>query len=78
LAEVLHQFENGCHSFFCNKEGLEQKDFITCITGGLHNPLISDWYWTGQIVFDTLLFNDFMIEISNKWLAQIWNEQGGG
>ena len=34
--EVLRQFENACHSFFHNKEGLEPKDFVAHIAGGLH------------------------------------------
>ena len=34
--EVLRQFKNACRSFFHNKEGLEPKDFVTHIVGGLH------------------------------------------
>jgi len=36
--EVLCQFENVCHSFFCNKEGLEPKDFVARVAGSLHDP----------------------------------------
>jgi hypothetical protein len=72
--EVLCQFENTCRSFFCNKEGLEPKDFVAHIVGSLHNPLISNWYWTGQVAFDTLLFEDFMKEVCNKWLANDWEQ----
>ena len=72
--EVLCQFENVCHSFFCNKEGLELRDFVACVAGGLHDPLISDWYWTGQITFDTLSFDDFVKEVHNKWLVNGWEQ----
>ena len=72
--EVLCQFKNMCHLFFCNQEGLELKDFVTCIAGGLHDPLISDWYWTGQVTFDLLSFEDFMKEVCNKWLANNWEQ----
>ena len=72
--EVLCQFENVCHSFFCNKEGLEPKDFVARVAGSLHDPLISDWYWTGQVTFNTLSFDDFMKELRNKWLVNDWEQ----
>jgi hypothetical protein len=72
--EVLHQFENACHSFFHNKEGLDTKDHVTHIAGGLQDPLLVDWYWTGQEVFDTLSFDDFMKELCNKWLPNDWEQ----
>jgi hypothetical protein len=72
--EVLHQFENACHSFFHNKEGLEPKDHIARIAGSLQDPLLADWYWTGQETFDALSFNDFMKEFRNKWLPNNWEQ----
>ena len=72
--EVLRQFENTCQSFFHNKEGLEPKDYVTRIAGSLHDPLISDWYWTGQAAFDVLTFEDFMKEVRNKWLSNDWEQ----
>jgi len=72
--EVLCQFENVCRSFFHNKEGLELKDFVTRVASGLHDPLISDWYWTGQVTFDALSFDDFMKELRHKWLANDWEQ----
>ena len=74
LPEVLCQFENVCCSFFHNKEGLELKDFITRIAGSLHDPLISNWYWTRQVTFDALSFDDFMKELCNKWLVNDWEQ----
>jgi len=61
--EVLRQFENACRSYFCNKEGLELKDYIARVAGGLQDPLIADWYWTSQATFDVMSFDDFMKEI---------------
>jgi hypothetical protein len=69
--EVLRQFENTCRSFFHNKEGLNAKDHVVRITGGLQDPLLADWYWMGQEAFDTLSFDDFMKELHNKWLPNI-------
>jgi len=65
--EVMRQFENACRSFFRNKEGLESKDYVACIAGGLQDPLISDWYWTAHKTFDVLSFDDFMKEFRLKW-----------
>ena len=39
-----------------------------------HDPLISDWYWTGQVTFDALSFEDFMKEVRNQWLANDWEQ----
>jgi hypothetical protein len=72
--EVLHQFKNACRSFFHNKEGLDTKDHVARIAGGLQDPLLADWYWTGQETFDTLSFNDFMKELHNKWLLNDWEQ----
>ena len=72
--EVMRQFENACHSFFRNKEGLESKDYVTCIAGGLQDPLISDWYWTAHETFDVLSFDDFMKEFRLKWLPNDWEQ----
>ena len=72
--EVMRQFENTCRSFFHNKEGLESKDYIACIAGGLQDPLISDWYWTTHKMFDILSFNDFMKEFRLKWLPNDWEQ----
>jgi len=35
--EVMRQFENTCHSFFRNKEGLETKDYVARIARGLQD-----------------------------------------
>lgn len=61
--EVLRQFENACCSYFRNKEGLEPKDYVAHVAGGLQDPLIADWYWTSQAMFDVMSFDDFMKEI---------------
>jgi len=45
-----------------------QADFMN------HDPLISDWYWTGQVTFDALSFEDFMKEVRNQWLANDWEQ----
>jgi hypothetical protein len=75
--EILHQFENACHSFFCNKEGLDVKDHVARITGGLQDPLLADWYWMGQEAFNALSFDDFMKELRNKWLLNDWEQDIG-
>jgi len=72
--EVLHQFKNACQSFFHNKEGLDPKDHVACITGGLQDPLLADWYWMGQEGFNALSFDDFMKEFHNKWLPNDWEQ----
>jgi len=72
--EVLRQFENACRSFFRNKEGLDAKDHVARIAGGLQDPLLADWYWTGQETFDALSFDDFMKELRNKWLPNDWEQ----
>jgi len=72
--EVLCQFENACRSFFRNKEGLDTKDHVARIAGGLQDPLLADWYWTGQEAFDALSFDDFMKELRNKWLLNDWEQ----
>jgi len=72
--EIMRQFENACRSFFCNKEGLEAKDYVTRIAGGLQDPLISDWYWTAHDMFDKLSFDDFMKEFRLKWLLNDWEQ----
>ena len=72
--EVLRQFENACHSFFHNKEGLEPKDHVARIAGGLQDLLLADWYWTGQETFNALSFDDFMKEFHNKWLPNNWEQ----
>jgi hypothetical protein len=74
LPEVMRQFENTCRSFFHNKEGLESKDYVAHIAGGLQDPLISDWYWTAHEMFDLLLFDDFMKEFRVKWLPNDWEQ----
>jgi len=72
--EVLRQFKNACRSFFHNKEGLNPKDHVARITGGLQDPLLADWYWMGQEGFNTLSFDDFMKEFHNKWLPNDWEQ----
>jgi hypothetical protein len=72
--EVMRQFENACRSFFRNKEGLESKDYVARIAGGLQDLLISDWYWTAHKTFDVLSFNDFMKEFRLKWLLNDWEQ----
>jgi len=72
--EVLRQFENACRSYFRNKEGLEPKDYVAHVAGGLQDPLIADWYWTSQAMFDVMSFDDFMKEIRNKWLPNDWEQ----
>jgi hypothetical protein len=72
--EILHVFENTCRSFFRNKENIDPKNYIACIAGGLQDPLLADWYWTSQATLDELSFDAFMKELSNKWLANDWEQ----
>jgi len=53
------------------------KDHVARITGGLQDPLLADWYWMGQEVFNALSFDDFMKELRNKWLPNDWEQDIG-
>jgi hypothetical protein len=71
--EVLRRFENSCKSCLRNKK-IEAADQVSAIAGNMHDPLISDWYWTDEARINQLTFNAFVMEVHDKWLAKGWEK----
>jgi hypothetical protein len=72
--EILRRFENACKNFFRTKK-IEAEGQVSAVAGNMHDPLVSDWYWTDEARINALSFDNFMKEMCVKWLKKGWEQQ---
>lgn len=73
--ELLTEFENRYYVYFLNKQVLDEKLKVGCITWGLQDAHIQVWYRTNQAMVDAAGFDAFMKTVCANWLEVGWEHE---
>lgn len=73
--KLLTNFENGCYTYFTNKQVLDEKLKVGQITWGLQDARVQVWYRTNCAAIDAVGFDKFMLNVHTNWLDAGWEHE---